>query len=100
MTTYQKSNLAWQLQQTGQNLREWFGWQRDRLWGRAPDLDLPRIDQWQWWDEFLLHSLLWLVIAVAIAVIWGNRRTWQHYWLQLQAMQRRSPLAFVPSRQP
>ena len=100
MASYQKSNLAWQLQQTGQNLREWLGWQRDRLWGQAPDLDLPQIDNWQWWEALLLHGLLWLVIAVAIAIIWGNRQTWRHYWSQLQAMQIRPPLASDPASQP
>ena len=83
-----------------QNVREWLGWQRDRLWGQAPDLDLPQINAWHWWEGFLLHSLLWLVIALAIAVIGLNYKTWRHYWLQLQGrIQFDSPPLPHPSTQ-
>ena len=84
MTSYQKSSLSWQLQVLSQNVREWLDWQRDRLWGQMPEITPPRIDNWSWWEGVLLHGLLWLVIALAIAFIGLNRKTWQQYWLQLQ----------------
>lgn len=97
MATYQKSNLSWQLQLLNQNLREWLAWQRDRLWGQAPDFDLPQIDHWQWWEGFLLHSLLWVVIALAIAVIGLNYKTWRHYWLQFQGLSRQATPVAPPA---
>lgn len=82
-TTYQKSNLAWELQQLTQNGREWLAWQTDRLWQGVPPIPGLDIPNWEWWEELIFHGLLWLIIALAIAAIWFNRKTWQRYWQNL-----------------
>lgn len=86
MATYQKSNLAWEIQQVMQNGREWLEWHTSRFWRRVPDLPTPDIPNWQWWESLIFHGLLWLGIAMAIAIIWFNRKTWQRYWRNLTAV--------------
>ena len=81
--TYQKSNLAWELQQLTQNGREWVAWQTDRLWQGVPPIPGLDIPHWERWEELIFHGLLWLIIALAIAAIWFNRKTWQRYWRSL-----------------
>ncbi|MBE9240894.1 DUF4129 domain-containing protein [Synechocystis salina] len=96
MATYQKSNLAWELQQLTQNGREWVAWQTDRLWQGVPPIPGLDIPHWERWEELIFHSLLWLIIAVAIAAIWLNRRTWQRYWHNLTAVDLRPNFATPP----
>jgi hypothetical protein len=83
MATYQKSNLAWEIQQLVQNGREWLEWQTGRFWDRVPQVDLPEIKNWEWWESLILHGLLWLGIALAIAIIFLNRKSLQRYWRNL-----------------
>jgi hypothetical protein len=92
MATYQESNLAWQLQQLGQNVGEWLQWQGQRFWGRVPNVEIPEIENWQWWEHLIFHGLLWLGIGLAIAVLWWNRKTWQRYWANLNDLELRPSL--------
>ncbi len=96
MATYQQSNPAWELQRLTQNLREWLEWNTGRFWDRVPPVDLPQIDNWEWWESLIFHGLIWLGIALAIAVLWFNRKAWQRYWYNLTAMDLRPSFPATP----
>ena len=85
MTQYQDNSLGWQIQRAWQNGSEWTELQVNRLFSNLLDVDIdpPQIEDLEWWERLIFHSLLGLLVGLFVLWIWWNRATWQRLWRYL-----------------
>ncbi|MGL5033379.1 MAG: DUF4129 domain-containing protein [Microcystaceae cyanobacterium] len=85
-TTFEKSNLEWQLQQLQQNFSEWWELQWSKWFGFVPRLDVPRIEDPDFWLHLIANLLILFALGLIAWLIWKTRRRWLGYFSQMKGI--------------
>ncbi|MFM7191058.1 MAG: DUF4129 domain-containing protein [Microcystaceae cyanobacterium] len=80
--SFEKSNLDWQLRQLSQNFSEWWELQRSKVFGRLANTPFPTLENPEFWAKFIADSLLFLLLALIIGILWQTRQYWLRYLQQ------------------
>ncbi len=80
--SFEKSNLDWQLRQLYQNFSEWWELQWYKLFGHLANTRFPTLKNPEFWVKFIADSLLFLLLALIVTLLWRTRRSWLSYLQQ------------------
>ena len=80
--SFEKSNLDWQLRQLYQNFSEWWELQWYKFFGHLANTRFPTLENPDFWAKLIADSLLFLLLALIIGILWRTRRFWLSYLQQ------------------